>query len=54
MVMELYEALYLLREQKYLAVGGDGKTTTKLSVTALHIGNAPACNRSDPCGTATT
>ena len=46
--MELYEALYLLREQKYLTVGDDGKTTTKFSVTTLHIGNAPACNRSDP------
>jgi hypothetical protein len=47
-VMELYEALYLLREQKYLAVGDGGKTTTKFSITTLHIGNAPACNRSDP------
>jgi hypothetical protein len=47
-VMELYEALYLLREQKYLAVGNDGKTTTKFSIITLHIGNAPACNRTDP------
>jgi hypothetical protein len=47
-LMELYSALYLLREQKYLDKNEKGKTSQKFSVVALHIGNAPACNVVDP------
>lgn len=40
---ELFNALYLLREEKYLE-DYKGAKTTKFAMTALHIGNAPACD----------
>jgi len=40
---EIFDALYHLREEKYL-VDDNGKKTTKFAMTALHIGNAPACD----------
>jgi hypothetical protein len=41
-LMELYNALYLLRKQKYLDKNEKGETSQRYSVVALHIGNAPA------------
>ncbi|MEY9459693.1 hypothetical protein ABH973_000106 [Bradyrhizobium ottawaense] len=43
-VAELYRALYLLREQKYVEKDQQGNETTKFAFIAIHIGNAPACN----------
>ncbi|MBY5645535.1 patatin-like phospholipase family protein [Rhizobium leguminosarum] len=40
---EIFHALYLLREEKYLDDYKAGKTT-KFAMTSLHIGNAPACD----------
>lgn len=40
---EIFSALYLLREEKYLA-DDNGNKTTKFAMTVLHIGNAPACD----------
>jgi hypothetical protein len=47
-IAELYDALYRLREQKYLGKSSDGSISTKFSMAAIHIGNAPICNLSDP------
>jgi hypothetical protein len=40
---EIFNALYLLREEKYLD-DYKGEKSNKFTMTALHIGNAPACD----------
>lgn len=40
---EIFNALYLLREEKYLD-DDKGRKTTKFAMMSLHIGNAPACD----------
>jgi hypothetical protein len=40
---EIFNALYLRREQAYLERETTGDSTTKFAITTMHVGNAPTC-----------